>query len=112
MDLGVVDMNAVLGDLDAEIGVAAPVSAISAISPGEFGEWLQVMDLQQPRHSPWAGLRRARAANMRRLAASCSSIVRRVCGLTCTTSTLRIDSSEQIPSSTAVTPTCRRRSIR
>jgi hypothetical protein len=41
---------------------------------------------------------------MSRRAASCSSTVRRVCGETCTTSTLRMPSSEQMPISAAVTP--------
>ena len=56
------------------------------------------------RRSRAAGCWSSRAANIRRRAASCSSIVRRVCGLTWTVSTLRMRSSEQMPSSAAVTP--------
>ena len=39
-----------------------------------------------------------------RRAISCSSTVRRVCGLTCTTSTFLMCSSEAMPSSIAVMP--------
>ena len=41
---------------------------------------------------------------MMRRARSCSSTVRRVCGLTCTTSTFLMWSSEAMPSRTAVMP--------
>ena len=76
----------------------APGAASSAISSATAAKRLLVVDLQQRRrHSPWAALRPPRAAYMMRRAASCSSIVRRVCGLTWTISTLRIASSEQMP---------------
>ncbi len=70
--------------------------------------------LRSRRHSsassmPAGRLCSARAAYSMRRAASFSCTARRHCGLTCTTSTLRMCSSDTMPISTALTPGCRHR---
>ena len=104
MAVAIIEMDAVFGDFDAIICIAH-VSRTLFDLRRRREEGLEIMDLKRGRrHSPSAKPASLRAAYISRRAASCSLSVRRVCGLTCTTSTLRIESSEQRPSNRAVTP--------
>ena len=103
MAVAIIDMNAVDRGLDAKIPIAHALCERADLL-GRAGQRLDVVKLVKPR--PIA-LRQATVGARRTLslaAAACSAMVRRVWGLTCTTGTVPISSSEQMPINIAVMP--------
>ena len=103
MARGIVDMDSILGDLDPIVAVAdlaGDLGDLVGVTAKGDSSWTCRSCPPYPLGRLWSRL----AAYINRRAASCSCRVRRVWGLTCTTSTLPISSSEQMPSSSAVMP--------